>query len=94
MKLEDLIKNVTGKQLKNFENVEISGISYNSKTTKKGDIFVCLKGEHSDGHEFAPLLLNRLCSAALSLNQTDCPTKRWGSCIFIVFYSASSLIRP
>lgn len=31
---------------------EISGISYNSKTTQKGDIFVCLTGEHVDGHDF------------------------------------------
>jgi len=39
--------------LNDKENNLISGISFNSKTVKAGDIFVCIKGEHSDGHDFA-----------------------------------------
>lgn len=50
MKLETLIENLQYKELIDFANVEITGISYNSKTTKSGDIFVCLSGEHTDGH--------------------------------------------
>lgn len=53
MKLDELIEHLDYKDLINFKNVEISGISYNSKTTKKGDIFVCLTGEYTDGHEYA-----------------------------------------
>lgn len=53
MKLDELIEYLKYKDLINFKNVEISGISYNSNTTKKGDIFVCLIGEHTDGHEYA-----------------------------------------
>lgn len=53
MKLEELIEYLDYKDLVNFKNINITGISYNSKTTKKGDIFVCLVGEHTDGHEFA-----------------------------------------
>lgn len=52
MKLETLIENLQYEELINFEDVEITGISYNSKTTKSGDIFVCLVGEHTDGHEY------------------------------------------
>lgn len=52
MKLEELIENLKYEELINFEDVEITGISYNSKTTKSGDIFVCLVGEHTDGHEY------------------------------------------
>lgn len=52
MKLETLIENLKYEELINFEDVEITGISYNSKTTKSGDLFVCLVGEHSDGHEY------------------------------------------
>lgn len=52
MKLETLIENLHYEELINFEDVEITGISYNSKTTKSGDIFACLVGEHSDGHEY------------------------------------------
>ena len=53
MKLDELIEYLDYKDLINFKNIDITGISYNSKTTKKGDIFVCLIGEHTDGHEFA-----------------------------------------
>lgn len=52
MKLETLIENLQYEELINFEDVEITGISYNSKTTKSGDIFACLVGENSDGHEY------------------------------------------
>ncbi|OGI19130.1 MAG: UDP-N-acetylmuramoyl-L-alanyl-D-glutamate--2,6-diaminopimelate ligase [Candidatus Melainabacteria bacterium RIFCSPHIGHO2_02_FULL_34_12] len=34
------------------EDIIVSGISYNSKETKPGDIFVCLTGEKTDGHNF------------------------------------------
>ena len=51
-RLEELIENLRYEELINFEDVEIRGISYDSKTTKSGDIFACLVGEHSDGHEY------------------------------------------
>lgn len=57
MKLDELIEYLKYKDLINFKNVEISGISYNSHTTKKGDIFVCLVGEHTDGHEYAKMAI-------------------------------------
>lgn len=53
MKLDELIEHLDYKDLINFQNVDITGISYNSKTTKKGDIFVCLPGEYTDGHDYA-----------------------------------------
>ena len=52
MKLDELIKNVEYTDIINYKNVEITGISYNSKTTQKGDIFVCLRGEYTDGHKY------------------------------------------
>ena len=64
MKLDELIEYLDYKDLINFKNVNITGISYNSKTTKKGDIFVCLVAEHTDGHEFA---LNAIENGAAAL---------------------------
>lgn len=52
MKLSKITENLKYEKLINFEDVEIMGISYNSKTTKSGDIFVCLVGEYTDGHEY------------------------------------------
>lgn len=52
MKLDDLVKNVEYLNIVNHKNVDVIGISYNSKTTQKGDIFVCLRGEYTDGHKY------------------------------------------
>ena len=35
-----------------YENHQISGVSINTKTLKKGNLFIPLKGEKHDGHEF------------------------------------------
>lgn len=59
MKLDELIEYLKYKDLVNFKNVEITGISYNSNTIKAGDIFVCLVGEHTDGHEYAQDAINK-----------------------------------
>lgn len=54
MKLNELVKNVKVKEYINYdENTEITGISYNSHKIAKGDIFICMRGEHVDGHNFA-----------------------------------------
>lgn len=55
MKLKELLKNVKVEKIINEKDVDIDGISYNSKTIKNGEIFVCLKGEYSDGHDFAKM---------------------------------------
>ncbi len=65
MKLDELIEYLDYKDLINFKNIDITGISYNSKTTKKGDIFVCLVGEHTDGHEFAASAIENGAAALL-----------------------------
>lgn len=55
MKLGNLIREIDFIELVNIEDYdeEIEGISYNSKKTQPNDIFVCLTGEHVDGHEYA-----------------------------------------
>ena len=55
MKLGNLIRNIDFVELLNIENYdeEIDGISYNSKKTQPNDLFICLTGEHVDGHEYA-----------------------------------------
>ena len=56
MKLIEIINYIKPEKILNNETVssiDISDMSYNSKTAKQGDIFICLQGEHVDGHEFA-----------------------------------------
>ncbi len=55
MRLSTLTDNLNYIELVNTEDFdsEISGISYNSKKTQPEDLFICLTGEHVDGHEYA-----------------------------------------
>ena len=55
MRIRDFINNIDYIELVNMDDVrdDIEGISYNSKKTKSGDVFVCLTGEHVDSHEYA-----------------------------------------
>ena len=58
MLLSKLILGIKNSEGINFKETEVTGISYNSKTTQKGDIFVCLVGENSDGHNFAKMAID------------------------------------
>ena len=71
MKLDELIEHLDYKDLINFKNIDITGISYNSKTTKKGDIFVCLAGEHTDGHNYAESAIENGAAALLVEKRLD-----------------------
>ncbi|MBO5305513.1 MAG: UDP-N-acetylmuramoyl-L-alanyl-D-glutamate--2,6-diaminopimelate ligase [Clostridia bacterium] len=38
---------------KGFENTEISGVKTDSRRVEKGDLFICIRGLHTDGHLYA-----------------------------------------
>ena len=59
MELGKIIKAIECNEVLNYKDVDIKGISYNSKTIKSHEIFVCLKGEHVDGHEFAQMAFEK-----------------------------------
>lgn len=40
-------------------DLEISGVSYDSRTTKPGDLFVAVSGYQTDGHRFIPNAIER-----------------------------------
>ena len=52
MKLEKLIENLDANVVGETDH-EIFDITYNSKEVTKGSLFVCIRGENSDGHDFA-----------------------------------------
>lgn len=55
MRLGNLIKTIDFIDLVNIDDYdeEIENITYNSKHVNPGDLFICLTGEHVDGHEYA-----------------------------------------
>lgn len=52
MELKKLIENLDCEIFGNG-NVNVCEITYNSKCVSKDSLFICLKGENSDGHDFA-----------------------------------------
>lgn len=69
LNLNKIIEYINPEKIINIEkteSTEISGISYNSKTTTNGDIFVCLVGEHVDGHDFVENAIKNGANAIIS----------------------------
>ena len=65
MKIIELFQDINIEQELLCEDVEILGISSNSRETKAGDIFVCIEGLHTDGHKHASEAVERGAAAVL-----------------------------
>ncbi|MEE1013882.1 MAG: UDP-N-acetylmuramoyl-L-alanyl-D-glutamate--2,6-diaminopimelate ligase [Clostridia bacterium] len=53
MNLSELLKNVEVKQLDGTDRLEITGIAFDSRKVKPGNLFVCITGFQTDGHKYA-----------------------------------------
>ena len=54
MKLKELLRGVELLRTTADLEMEISGVSYDSRTTRSGDLFVAMTGFAADGHDFIP----------------------------------------
>ena len=98
MLLSKLTKLLEKFETKNFKDIEITGLSYNSSKIKKGDIFICIKGESSDGHNYAKQAVENGAAALFCEKETDInvpqvivsDTKRTMAYIAAAFYSKPS----
>src|SRR5262245_34325002 len=66
MKLELLASAANAKLLQGVPNIDITGICYDSRIVKKGDLFAALPGVKSDGCEFARQAAERGAAAILT----------------------------
>lgn len=75
VKLKDIINNLDIISMTADPETVISGISYDSRSTKPGDLFVAVKGFESDGHRFIPKAAENGAAAVLceDIPQTDIP---------------------
>lgn len=64
MKLKELLYGYDVKS--EFDDVEISGICYDSRKIKKGDVFVCITGFAADGHIYANAAVSGGASAIIA----------------------------
>ena len=65
MKLKDLLKTIRILDARADMELEIGGVSYDSRQTRPGDLFVAVRGFESDGHRFIPQALARGAAAIL-----------------------------
>lgn len=65
MRIRELIRGVEILDCWGELEQEIKGISYDSRKTKKGDVFVALKGTYLDGHDFIQNAIKNGASALL-----------------------------
>ena len=65
MKLKELLRETEVLSCTADPDLEIRGISFNSRTTQPGDLFVAVKGYESDGHRFIPMALEKGAAAVL-----------------------------
>lgn len=55
MKLKELLRGVAVLEAKADLELEITGVSYDSRRTEPGDLFVAMAGYETDGHRFIPM---------------------------------------
>lgn len=52
MKLKMLIKGIDVNRMNGSDDIEVSGIAYDSRAVKEGNAFIAVKGEKVDGHNY------------------------------------------
>jgi len=75
MKLGQIIKGLSSCELRGDPNLEIAGIAYDSREVKPGELFVAIRGHHSDGHRFVDKALERGAAAVAVERLTGCEAK-------------------
>lgn len=93
MKLKDLLKNIDILSCNADLETEISGISYDSRKTKPGDLFVAVKGFQADGHRFIPKAMELGAAAVLcqDIPGGDVPYVQIEDCRRGLAYASSEL---
>lgn len=59
MKLRELLCGIEVLEVHADLETEISGVSYDSRQTKSGDLFAAIAGYETDGHRFIPMARDR-----------------------------------
>lgn len=77
--LSEIVSGMTGIQV--LKDAQVTGVSYDSRTVKPGDLFVAIKGLRFDGHEFVEDALRKGASAILVEKGRDLPRTPSGAAV-------------
>ncbi len=75
MKLGQILEALSHFELRGDPALEIQGLAYDSRQVKPGDLFVALRGHHSDGHEFVERAVEKGAGAVAVETLTGCEAK-------------------
>ncbi len=67
MRLSELLKDID--TVSSYTDKEIGGMTHDSRTLQKGDVFFCIKGSASDGHQYAKQALEKGAAAIITERQ-------------------------
>lgn len=73
MKLKDVLSGIDVRIIQGFDEMEIKGISYDSRRVGPGHIFVCISGFKSDGHDFVQQAIAAGAAAILAERELELP---------------------
>ena len=65
MKLSEILKGINVLSASASCDTEITGVCYDSRRVKSGDLFVAVRGYESDGHKYIPMAVEKGCAAVL-----------------------------
>ena len=71
MKLCELLKDVKVKKVIGNEEINISGITFDSREVKAGYLFICIPGFKVDGHDFAAQAIDKGAVALLAEHEIE-----------------------
>lgn len=71
MKLKELLVGLEVIELHAYEEMEISGVCYDSRQAAPGQLFAAVTGFASDGHKFIPMAVGKGASAVLCERKPD-----------------------
>ena len=69
MKLKEVLHGINYEIIQGSLDININGICYDSRKVNDGDIFVCLTGALSDGHDYIDMAVNK--GASVIIVQKD-----------------------
>jgi UDP-N-acetylmuramyl-tripeptide synthetase len=72
MLLKAALDQIPGIHLAGKPDTQISGISYDSRSVREGDLFVAIKGEKTDGARFVRQAIDRGAAAIASEQRVEC----------------------
>lgn len=63
--------------LESYSNIEITGISYDSRNVAEGNVFVCIKGYETDGHRFAEAAVQKGAAVIVAEDEINVDVPVW-----------------